>query len=110
MDNETLIRTRIRRMPDIFHAAEKNDVDELKEALEQGQRLDARQPKLLNMTPLHVACIRSSNAFLEVAIQHGSCDPWLRDDNLRVAFDHAAARNNKVAMQLTLDAMYPRPL
>lgn len=103
------IRTEF-EMPDIFHAAETDDVDELRMALANGQRLDMRNPRLLNMTPIHLACIRSSNSFLEAAIGNNTCDPWLRDDNLRVAFDHAAARNNRPAMEITLRAMYREPL
>jgi ankyrin repeat protein len=98
------------RMADIFHAAKVDDVAELMEALADGQRLDTRLPKQLNMTPLHLACLSASNEFIKVAVDQESCDPWLRDDNARVAFDHAAAFNNKTAMLLTLRAMYPAPI
>jgi ankyrin repeat protein len=94
-------------MPDIFRAAENDDIAELYEALVEGQRLDERKDELLHMTPLHIACIRSSNDFLKVALYDESCDPWIRDDNLRLAFDHAAARNNKEAMTLLYQIMYP---
>lgn len=96
-------------MPDIFHAADVNDVNEMNAALRDGQRLDEQRSDMLNMTPLHVACIKSSTEFVQAALLEPSCDPWLRDDNLRVAFDHAAARRNQPAMRALLSVMHPEP-
>jgi ankyrin repeat protein len=96
-----------RLTPDIFHAAEFNDINELVAALREGQSLNARKASQLNMTPVHVACIHSSNEFLSYALQNVTCDPWIRDDNLRTAFDHASAKSNKKVMQLLFNLMYP---
>jgi hypothetical protein len=97
----------LEREPDIFLAAETDDVEELRRALLAGQSLSARRSDLLNMTPLHVACFSRSNAFLAEAAKQSSFDPWIRDDNQRVPFDHAHAHNNTTAMKILYDAMYP---
>ena len=93
--------------PDLFKAAEKNDVETLRSALKAGQSLDRRHQRALGMTPIHLACIFGSNAFLKAAIEDGEFDPWLRDANGRVPFDHAWAKNNKEAMSLLFPLMHP---
>jgi ankyrin repeat protein len=93
--------------PDIFHAAKYNDVGELANALVAGQGLNQIDAEGLGMTPMHVACIFSSNAFIAIAVNDKSFDPWIRDINLRVAFDHASAKNNISAMRLIYPKMYP---
>lgn len=95
-----------REPPDIFRAAQNDDVHELNLAIHDGQSLTDRNEYLSNMTPLHVACVHSSNAFLVAASELESFDPWLRDDNLRVPFDHASARSNKEAQRLLFEEMY----
>lgn len=94
--------------PDIFRAALENDVGELISALSDGQLLSEQRSALLNMTPLHVACINASNDFLSAAAQHNSFDPWIRDDNLRTPFDHASARKNRQAQRTLLEFMEKR--
>lgn len=91
--------------PDIFRAAAENDISELVSALQEGQLLSEQRVDLLNMTPLHVACINWSNDFLAAASQHHSFDPWIRDDNLRTPFDHASARRNRPAQKTLLAFM-----
>lgn len=93
--------------PDIFKAAELDDIHELAKAIEDGQSLSERRHDLLHMTPVHIACLHASNAFIEIASNHESFDPWIRDDNQRLAFDHAAAHNNQIAMKLLYSKMYP---
>lgn len=93
--------------PDIFRAAENNDVEELLRALEDGQSLTDRKPDLANVNPVHLACIKSSVEFILVAVQQDSFDPWARDDNMRTAFDHASARNLKKPMEALFEKMHP---
>ena len=97
-----------RRPPDIFRAARNNDIAELARALGDGQLLSDQKADLVNMTPVHVACLNTSNDFLAAAAQHHSFDPWIRDDNLRTPFDHASARNNRRAQRILLDFMSTR--
>ncbi|MFV0293739.1 MAG: hypothetical protein ACK5II_11230 [Paracoccus sp. (in: a-proteobacteria)] len=92
--------------PDIFRAAQNNDVAELLAALEDGQSLSTQDPERLMMTPVHIAAARSSNDFLGVASQHETFNPQIRDANLRVAADHASAYNNAVGHKILTDAMY----
>jgi ankyrin repeat protein len=104
----TLTRTENKPLePSLFQAALKDDIGELESAISLGHRLDATASHFLNMTPLHLACTRESNNFIEAALAEESCDVWKRDDNMRTAFDHAAARNNQRAMRLLYKAMHP---
>ena len=98
---------RSRLLPDIFHAAQVNDVEELLDAIDDGQRLDDRKRSLLNMTPAHIACINSSTEFMLAACSQSSLDPWARDANGRTPFDHAAARGNRPVLQRLLALMHP---
>ncbi|WP_373354492.1 hypothetical protein [Pseudoroseicyclus sp. CXY001] len=91
--------------PDIFRAAVENDIGELSRALAEGQTLDQVSTNRLHMTPLHLACIHSSNDFLLAASRHKSFDPWARDDNMRTPWDHAAAKRNLEAQSLLLSVM-----
>ena len=93
------------RLPDIFRAAQENDIVELARAIEAGQLLSEQRRDLLNMTPVHIACLSASNDFLAAAAQHFSFDPWIRDDNQRTPFDHASARRNKKAQEILLGFM-----
>lgn len=93
-----------KRPPDIFRAAQENDLDELARAFADGQLLTEKRKRLVGMTPLHVACLNTSNDFLAAASQHHSFDPWIRDDNLRTPFDHASARCNQRAQKFCLKA------
>jgi ankyrin repeat protein len=95
-------------LPDIFHAAQFNDVEELFLALQDGQRLDERKRTLLNMTPAHIACISSSTEFMIAACSEPSLNPWARDSNGRTPFDHAAAKGNRAVMKALLPLMHPR--
>lgn len=92
--------------PDIFRAARNNDVAELQAALSEGQSLATQDSTLLMKTPVHVAAAEHSNDFLAAAAHHDSFDPWVRDDNERVAYDHASAFNNKDGMEILFDTMY----
>lgn len=92
--------------PDIFRAARNNDVAELQAALSEGQSLATQDTMFLMMTPVHVAAAEHSNDFLAAAAQHESFDPWIRDDNERVPFDHASAFNNKDGMKILFETMY----
>ena len=105
--NQKMDTTSKRRNPDLFRAAKENNIEEMADALEEGETLSDHRPDMLNMTPIHVACIYSSNKFLAAASNHETFDPWVRDDNLRLAFDHASAKKNKVAMNLLHAKMYP---
>jgi len=92
--------------PDIFKAAENDDLVELNLALADGQSLSTQDPLRLEMTPLHVAALERSNNFLAAAVQNETCDPWIRDSNLRTAMDHAQAFNNTEGMKILYDPMY----
>lgn len=92
--------------PNIFDAARNNDVVELQAALSAGQSLATQDPALLMMTPVHVAAAERSNDFLAAAAEHETFDPWIRDDNERVAYDHASAFNNQEGMRILFDGMY----
>jgi len=94
--------------PDIFHAAATNNTEELQSALRLGQRLDERKPAMLGMTPAHVACLNSSVEFMAAACSEPSLDPWMRDGNGYLPFDHAAARGDKVTAKALLSVMYPQ--
>lgn len=92
--------------PDIFHAAETNDVEEMFAALAAGQSLSTPHRKQLDMTPVHIAAAKHSNDFLAAAAQQEGFDPWITDANERVAMDHAQAFNNQRGMQILYDSMY----
>jgi hypothetical protein len=96
-----------RSPPDIFRAAQNDDVFELQAALKAGQRLDEQRRDLVGMTPVHLACVFSSNNFLTAAASDESFNAWIRDNNLRVPFDHASAKNNLKAKIILFKAMYP---
>lgn len=83
--------------PDLFNAAMNNDLSELQAALDEGQ--DINQIDRAGMTPAHVACIYNSTEFVVAACKIEAFDPWIRDLNDRTPFEHAWARNNKVAMR-----------
>ena len=93
------------RDPDLFRAAMNDDVAELQAALRLGKSLDEQETDLL-LTPIHVACIRGSSSFLRAASEH-AFNPWLRDNNERLAIDHAAANFFKAGQQILLAKMYP---
>lgn len=80
--------------PDIFRAADTNDVEELYRALEDGQLLTDQRSDLGMMSPVHVAAAKHSNDFLREAAGHESFDPYLLDGNGYQAMDHAMAFNN----------------
>lgn len=77
--------------PDIFRAAANDDPWELQAALDEGQSLDSRNVEFYRMTPMHLACVHRSAAFLQVALAN-EFNPWARDSNGRLAMDHAAAQ------------------
>ncbi|WP_195820651.1 hypothetical protein [Roseobacter sp. MH60115] len=95
-----------RRDPNLFRAALNDDVGEMLDALSQGQSLSTQDDERLNFTPVHIAAERSSNKFLAAAAQHPSFDPWVKDANDRVPWDHARAFNNVKGMKLLHDSMY----
>lgn len=80
--------------PDLFRAAENDDTEELAAALAMGQSLSTQEPRMM-MTPIHVAAAKHANRFLEAAAQDPTFDPWIRDANKRVAFDHASMFANQ---------------
>lgn len=91
--------------PNVFRAAVENDPVEMGLALSAGQKLDDIQPGT-GFTPIHVACIRRSTAFLAEALKH-QFDPWVRDTNQRLPIDHAFAHGLKDAHRDLLAKMYP---
>ncbi|SMD04508.1 hypothetical protein [Primorskyibacter flagellatus] len=107
MNTDAIVKTKEdNNPPNIFNAAQNNDVAELLAALADGQRLDEQSAMFLMMTPVHVAAGRHSNEFLGAASQHESFNPWLRDDNMRVAIDHATATNNVRGHGILHETMY----
>ena len=92
--------------PDIFRAARDDDLYELRMALEDGQSLRSSQPSTA-LTPIHVAAMRGSVAFLKVAMEQDAGSSWLQDAQLRTPFDHAASRRDRQSMAYLHNAMYP---
>lgn len=94
------------KSPNLFSAALTDDISEMKAAINDGQSLSSADEDQALFTPIHVAALSNSLAFLEAARLEPTFDPWLRDANDRLAFDHANAFNNKEAMKLLVDEMY----
>lgn len=95
-----------RRDVNIFIAARDNDVEQLKLALEQGQRLDAILPRN-GHTPLHTAALWGNEAFIIAALKHESANVWARSRRGLLPYDLAADRRDKHIMKLFYDAMHP---
>ncbi|MEM8774974.1 MAG: ankyrin repeat domain-containing protein [Pseudomonadota bacterium] len=92
--------------PDIFKAASDDNVLELRLAIQDGQSLQMTQPST-GFTPVHVAAMRGSVAFIKVAMELDPDTSWMQDIALRTPFDHAAARRDREAMSYLHRAMYP---
>ncbi|WP_438729241.1 hypothetical protein ACR9YC_02125 [Parasphingorhabdus sp. DH2-15] len=92
--------------PNIFYAAINNDVGELSSAINEGQSLADIQDEQTLYTPIHVASIHNSLAFLQAA-ENLEYDPWTRDSLQRLPIDHAAALGFKDIQKLLLEKMYP---
>lgn len=82
-----------RKGPDIIRAAVNNDVVELIDALNEGQTLETLDHET-GLAALHLACMRSSNEFLEEALNRRIVDPWRRDWNSRLPIDHLIIKRN----------------
>ena len=106
--NLAIMKDEFSEGPDIFRAAENNDVDELRLALSEGQSLNDVQTGS-GFSPIHIAIIRESTDFLDIAMSM-DFDPWIRDLNLRLAFDHAAAWRMKNVMRSLHTKMYPNSM
>ena len=91
--------------PDIFRAAKNDDVAEMEAARRAGQTLQD-QDSIIGFTPIHVAAIEGSLRFVEAATKTGEVDPWIRDNNLRLAVDHAAAFNRVEIQKILIASMY----
>lgn len=94
-----------RETPDIFRAAAEDDAAELERALKAGQSLDEFGPGY-HSTPLHVACMNRSEKFLRAAMGY-DFNPWVRDENLRLAIDHAWANSLTETHEALAEKMYP---
>lgn len=92
--------------PSIFRAATNNDVAELALALQDGQTLSDQDPDNLLMTPVHVAALNDSAAFLDAAKDHASFDPWIRDANLRRPIEHASAFRGGDSFRILSNTMF----
>ena len=92
--------------PDIFRAAREDDLDELERALADGQTLDTAAQGT-HLTPVHVAALRGSVAFLEAAMLRAPETAWMQDGQHRTPFDHAAARQDRKSMAHLHNAMHP---
>lgn len=64
-------------LPDIFKAAREDNASLLRTALEAGQSLNQRDDNW--QTPLHVAALHGSRAFLKEAIGHHTANFWSFD-------------------------------
>lgn len=95
----------IKTPPNIFNAALNDDVSEMFAALNDGQKLDDKD-EIGNFTPIHVAIIRESANFLKYAMDY-DFNPWIRDLNDRLAFDHASALGMKDIQKRLYRKMYP---
>ncbi len=95
-----------KRQADIFLAARNNDLQELKLALEQGQRLDIIIPEN-GHTPLHTAALWGHNDFIIAALSHPTANPWARSRRGLLPYAIAADRRDTHIMKLFFDAMYP---
>ena len=92
--------------PDIFRAAANDDPIELVAALADGQSLDAQHREFYRMTPMHLACVRKSLNFLDVALSH-QFNAWVRDANGRLSMDHAVAQGLEDVADDLLEKLYP---
>ena len=94
--------------PDIFRAAENNDLEELAFALQSGQRLDhKREPD--KMTPVHVAAALGHADFVWVLMEIHPQVAWMRDEMYRRPIEHSNARNDQVSAGYLKDAMFQTP-
>lgn len=94
--------------PDIFRAAENNDLEELAFALQSGQRLDhQREPD--KMTPVHVAAALGHADFVRVSMEIHPQVAWIRDEMDRRPIEHANARNDHVIAGYLKEAMFQPP-
>ncbi len=93
-----------KRPPDIYQAAIDDDVAELARALEDGQKLDELRKGYVT-TAVHLACAHRSMSFLEVAMGH-DFNPWVRDQNDRLAMDHAIAQRLTAIAEGLYSKMY----
>jgi ankyrin repeat protein len=95
-----------RQPPDIFRAATENNVSELRDALAEGQSLDSRHAEFYLMTPMHLACVKKSRDFLQVALQH-EFNAWSQDSNGRLSMDHAIVNGLEDIADQMLEKLYP---
>jgi len=95
-----------RSEPDIFRAAELDDAVLLLECLNLGQSLNTKHPDYASMTPIHYACFLKRESFLKAALAQ-DFDPWIPDENDRLAIDIAMANGLKDVQQAILEKMYP---
>ena len=91
--------------PDIFHAAEVDNVPEMIAAMHLGQSVQDTKGDLL-FTPVHVAAISGSLAFVRAAAKTGEVNPWIRDKNQRLAIDHAEAFGRTEIQSVLFNLMY----
>ena len=89
--------------PDIVRAVLNNDVVELIDALNDGQTLEDLD-RDTGLFALHLACLHSSNAVLDEALNRRILDPWLRDQNSRLPIDHLIIKRN-FAMAARFEAL-----
>ena len=77
------------QLTDIFVAASNDDPEMLISALGSGQTLNDID-MFTGFTPVMIAVMSYSEKFLKAALER-DYDPWIRDQNERLAIDHAAA-------------------
>lgn len=92
--------------PSIFRAVRNNDLYEMRSALDSGQSFHDIESDSNGFNAIHIAAICGSVDILRAATDLEAFDPWIVDAECLTAFDHAAARNDKVIMQMLFRYMY----
>lgn len=92
--------------PDLFRAAKNDDTLEMSAAIHAGHDVNMTEPNV-GFTPIHLASIHGSENFAEAISQVDGFDPWVRDNNNRLAIDHAVAFNHKRVQEILFRSMYP---
>jgi len=100
------VKKRTKSNPNIFHAASTDDVEEMRQAISLGQRLDEIIPEN-GHTPLHTAAIWGSENFIKAALAYDHANVWTWDLQDKLPYDHSVGRSDTPIMKVLFEAMYP---
>lgn len=92
--------------PNLFLAAQTDDIYQMSLALQQGQVLSAQRERDL-MTPVHIAAIYGSEKFICRAMEVAPQTAWILDSYGYRPIEHASARSDRKSMAYLGNAMFP---